>query len=48
MVNKVALDASDDKRLQRSDGIISYAYGTGTGGVSKGELIEYIKMKNLT
>ena len=33
--NKIALSASDDKRLQALDAVISYPYGTGAGKVCK-------------
>ena len=28
-------DVTDDKKLQRCDGVISYSYDTGAGGVYK-------------
>ena len=38
-VNKIALSANDDKRIQPPNGVISYPYDTGPGRVCKGELM---------
>lgn len=42
-MNKIALRASNGKRLQTRDGVISYSYGTCAGRVCKTEFIEYKK-----
>lgn len=44
-VNKIALTANDDKRIQTSDQVISYAYGTDSGKVCKSELMKHAKIK---
>ena len=36
-VNKIALKTNDDSKLQKSDGITSYRYGTGVYSVHKYE-----------
>ena len=33
MVNNGSLSVTDDKKLQRCDGVISYSYDTGAGRV---------------
>ena len=42
-VNKIALSSNDDKRLQTSDRITSYPYGTSTGIVCKTKLLSKYK-----
>ena len=38
-VNKTALSSNDDKRIQKSDGIITYPYGTNAFKVCKSEML---------
>ena len=44
--NKIALIANYDKRIQTSDGVIAYPFGTGPIKVFKGKLIRYPKIKS--
>ena len=44
-VNKIALSCNDDKRLQTSDRITSYLYGTSAGKVCKTELLSKVNIK---
>ena len=44
-INKVALSSNDDKRLQTSDKITSYPYGTSAGKVCKSELLSKVNIK---
>lgn len=44
-VNKIALPANDDKRIQTSDQVISYTCGTDSGKVCKSELMKHAKIK---
>jgi hypothetical protein len=39
-VNKIALSANDDKRVQSRDGIGSFAHGSGVGLICKAELLK--------
>ena len=41
-INKIALSSNDDKRLQTSDRITSYPYGTSAGKVYKTELLSKV------
>ena len=41
-INKIALSSNDDKRLQTSDRIKSYPYGTSAGKVYKTELLSKV------
>ena len=48
-MNKIALDANDDKRKQTPDGMIPYTYGIGSrficsGIVCKAELMRHQKI----
>ena len=45
-VNKIALNANDDKRPQTFYWRISYPYGTGPGIMCKAELMRYPLIKN--
>ena len=45
-VNKIFVSASNDKRLQALDRVISYPYGGSLGGVYKAELMRHSKLKN--
>lgn len=40
MVNKIALNTSDDKRLQALEAVTSYPYDTGAGRVCEAKLVE--------
>ena len=44
-INKIALSSNDDKRLQNSDKITSYTYGTSAGKVCKSELLSKVNIK---
>ena len=44
-VNKITLSCNDDKRLQTSDRITSYLYGTSAGKVCKTELLSKVNIK---
>ena len=46
-VNKIALSANDDKRIQLPHRIISYPYGTGPGIVCKVEPMRHPKMEKM-
>ena len=46
-VNKAALSANGDKRIQMPDGVISYPYGSGPGTVCKAGFMRHPKIKNL-
>ena len=41
-INKIVLNNSDDKRLQTSDRVTSYLYGTNVGKVYKTELLNVV------
>ena len=43
-INKVTLSSNDDKRLQTSDRITSYPYGTSAGKVCKTELLSKVNI----
>ena len=43
-INKIPLSSSDDKRLQTSDRITSYPYGTSAGKICKTELLSKYKL----
>ena len=43
--NKIALSSNDDKRLQTSDRITTYPYGTSAGKVCKTELLSKVNIK---
>lgn len=45
-VNKITLNADDDKGLQAIDIVISYSYATGPGRLCK-ELVRFQKIKKL-
>ena len=45
--NKIALSASNDKRLKTRNEIISYLYGKVDGRVSNAKLIKYKKKKKI-
>ena len=42
-INKIALSSNDDKKLQTSDKIITYSYGTNAFKACKGEMIRKYK-----
>ena len=46
-VNKITLNADDDKGLQAIDIVISYSYATGPGRLCKAELVRFQKIKRL-
>ena len=46
-VNKITLNADDDKGLQAIDLVISYPYATGPGRLCKVELVRFQKIKKL-
>ena len=46
-VNKIALSASDDKKKQIRDGVISDPFSADAGTVCKAEWIEHAKKENL-
>ena len=43
-VNKIALSSNDDKRLQTSDKITTYPYGTNTIKVCESEVLRKLKL----
>lgn len=45
-INKIALSANDDKRIQTFDGVIVYPFDTGPIKVFKGKLIRHPKIKS--
>ena len=44
-ITKIALSSNDDKRLQNSNKITSYTYGTSAGKVCKSELLSKLNIK---
>ena len=44
-VNKIALSSNDDKRLQTSDRITSYPYGSSAGKVCRTDLLNKVNIK---
>ena len=44
-VNKIALSSNDDKRLQTSDRVTTYPYGTNVFKVSDSEMLRVLEAK---
>lgn len=45
-INKITLSANDDERIQTSDGVLAYPFGTGPIKLFKGKLVRYPKIKS--